>query len=229
MHVTVNRRSLVKRNSWVHPAPTESRPALAVAYSDQESTSFAITHTNDKKPRTKSLSRQYDMALEKSYQDEWSNAIPKFKNEHLCCCCCCCFRDIERDNDSREMMRKTFPSCLYYFAILAGAIPPPSTGPLLIVTGLWILCGAMLGFYLFVGVFTFDIALSCRFDATCQVPDNGKLSLTMQISLLFYFFPTLLSIVLVQTRLRHLLQSREVRTLISIVGPERIRTLRFHW
>ena len=202
----------------------ESRPARTVTCLDHDSTSLRTNGPNDEKPSPEALSTQYDKALQKLYQEELTNAIPEVKNKRLCCC-----RDLERDNDSREMLKKTFPLCLFYFTMIVGAIQPPNKCSLFLMTGLWILFGGMLAFMLFVGLFTFDLALSCRLDMACQVPEDAGFSLTMIISLLCYFFPTMLSIVLVHTRLRDLLRSREVLTLISIVGPDRIRASRCSW
>ena len=52
---------------------------------------------------------------------------------------------------------------------------------------------------------------------------------TAVISLFFFHVPALLSIVLVHTYLRDLLQSRELQTLISSIGADRMRKPEDYW
>ena len=229
MHSFHFRRSFLKRNTWVHPATTENKPALAGAVTGaslaKTSVTFRTSGQKDVKPCHKGLSTQYDNALQTLYLAEWPNAVPQFENEHRCCC----RRDLERDNDSRKMLKKIFPSYMFYLLTFAGAIPPQSKLLLCLVTGFWIGCCVFLGQIMLSGIIQFIIRLLCRLDENCQIPTDLKFGLTTLVSLLFFFFLAFLSIVLVHTSLRDLLQSRELRTLISSIGLHRIRALQRDW
>lgn len=229
MHSFNFRRSFLKRNSWVHPAPTENKPALTGAVTGDSlaktSIPFRTSGLKDVKPCHKGLSTQYDNALQKLYLAEWPNAVPQFENKHRCCCS----RDLERDNDSREMLKKIFPSYMFYSLTFAGAIPPQSKLLLCFVTGFWIVCSGFLGQIMIAAIPLFIVNSLCRLDENCQVPADGNFGFTTIISLLFFFLLTFFSIVLVHTSLRDLLQSRELRTLISSIGLHRIRALQRDW
>ena len=229
MHSFTFRRSFLNRNSWVHPAPTENKPAVAGAITGASLAKTSIPlRTNglkDAKQCHEALSTQYDNALQKLYLVEWPNAVPQFRSKHRCCC----RRDLERDNDSRKMLKKIFPSYMFYLLTFAGAIPPPSKLLLCFVTGLWIVCSGLgLGFMI-AGTTAFTISVSCRWNENCQIPTDIQFGFTTVVSLLFFFFLAFLSIVLVHTSLRDLLQSRELRTLISSIGLHRIRALQRDW
>ena len=229
MHSFHFRRSFLKRNTWVHPAPTENKPALAGAVTGASLAKTSITlrtsGQEDVKPCHKGLSTQYDNALQTLYLAEWPNAVPQFENEHRCCC----RRDLERDNESREMLKTIFPSYIFYSLTFAGAIPPKSKCLLCFVAGFWIVCCGVLVQIMNFGTAAFIVNLLCRLDENCLVPADGNFGFTTMISLLFFFLMTFLSIVLVHTSLRDLLQSRELRTLISSIGLHRIRALQRDW
>ena len=218
MHSFNLRRSFLKRKSWVHPAQTDVSLA-------KTSVPFGTRDLRDAKPWHKGLSTQYDKALQKLYLVQWPNAVPKFEGKHRCCC----RRDMERDNDSRKMLQKIFPSWIFYLLTFAGAIPPQSKFLLWLVTGLWIGCSVFLGQIMFYCTIQFIIRLLCRLDENCQIPADVKFGFTTVVSLLFFFSLTFLSLVLVHTTLRDLLQSRELRTLLSIVGLHKIRALQRDW
>ena len=229
MHSFNFRRSFSKRKSWVHPAPTENKPALtgAITGASLAKTSIPLRTSGlkDATPCHKGLSTQYDNTLQQLYLVEWPNAVPQFEGKHRCCC----RRDLERDNDSRKMLKKIFPSYMFYLLTFAGAIPPPSKFLLFFVTVLWIVCSFFLGQIMMAGTTAFIITLSCRLNENCQVPAAGNFGFTTMISLLFFFLLSFLSIVLVHTSIRDLLQSRELRTLIASVGLHRIRALQRDW
>ena len=186
-----------------------------------------ISALKDSKPHPKELSEQYDNALEESYLNYWPKAVPEYDNEHRCCCCC---RDPERDNHSREVLQKIFPPYLFHFLTFAGAIPPRSKSLLYFFTGYWIFFGFFPGYIMLTSSSAFTIRLFCNFfDENCQVAGFTQFGFTAVISLFFFHVPALLSIVLVHTYLRDLLQSRELQTLISSIGADRMRKPEDYW
>ena len=204
----------------MHPALKDvAKSALAAG-----SVTSHIAGLKHARPQPKDLSTQYDSALERLYLAEWPDAVPKYKNEHGCCC----RRDPERDRDSRDMLKTVFPPYLFCLLTFAGAIPPRHKPLLYFVTAFWIAFCAILSFAGVASGSSFIMNLFCLLDGHCQL-DDTQLDLSLTISLLFFTISTFLLIVLVHTYLRDLLQSPELRTLISSVGPGRIRNPESYW
>ena len=189
------------------------------------SASRHIASMTDAKPHPHELSKQYDYALEQLYLAEWPDAVPEYKNRHRCCLC----RDRERDNDSRKMLEKVFPSYLFHLLVFAGAIPPRSKLLFCLLTGCWIGYCVLLGFVACITTFAFNMNLWCLLTENCQMPTGQRFNFTYSLKLIFTFLPTIVTVVFVQTYLRDLLQSRELRTLITSVKPDRILKPDRHW
>ena len=144
----------------------------------------------------------------------------------------CCHRDPERDNDSWKILKKVFPPYLFYFLVFAGAIPHRNKPCFAVMATFWICFSCLLGFFAFISISTFAMNVRCNLDANCQTATSGSKSewgYSMLIAFVFAVAANILSIALVHTYLRDLLQSHELQTLISSVRPGRIRETTHGW
>ena len=81
--------------------------------------------------------------------------------------------------------------------------------------------------YIVSALVTSGLHLKCQFDANCQV--ISKFDISRMIGFMLEMGSMMLSVLLIQTYVRDLLQSRELQTLICSVGPGRIRKPEHGW
>ena len=215
----------------VHPETNKSGPTFANAAKrvrGKISVSSQVAGLKHERPQPKAITKQYDSELEQIYLQEWPDAVPKYKNKHRNCCC----RDSERDDDSREILKKLFPPYVYCLLVFGGAIPPRSKACFYFVTALWILLTLWLCFAFLANVNGTIVLLICRFDATCQTADHmtyRQVDFSVAIANILASIPAAIAIILVHTSLRDQLQSRELRTLIASDSIHRIRNPEGYW
>lgn len=176
------------------------------------------------RPLAESIQDQYDNALVRVYLHEWPDAVPKFTNNHRCCC----RRDSERDHHAWEILKEVFPRYIFVLMVASGAIAPRSKISLAVVTGIW-------GFYCLVLIYTATVTINlidkyslCLLGPNC-IPRDATFGYATFIASFFSDLSNIVTMILVQTYVRDLLQSRELLTLIFSVDPARIRKPKWHW
>ena len=217
--------------SRVHPASTESAPIFPQAIKrvlDGVSVAGHVSTLKHAREQPKALTTQYDSELEQIYLQEWPDAVPEYKHKHLGCC----RRDPQRDNDSRELLKKLFPPYMHYLLAFSGAIPPRSKACFYFVTSFWTLFACALSLNFINNTAWIMALLTCRFDAGCQTAalfSYRQVDFSASIAVALANLPAILSIVLVHTYLRDQLQSRELHTLVASASVDRIRNPEEYW
>ena len=205
--------------SRVHPQPTQNTKQFSLS-AVLVKTDSETSHIADLSSQSESLNQQYEDKLKQLYRAEWPDAVPEFSGKCHCCCCCC--RDPERDKHSWEKLKQAFPTCIFYLLVLAGAIPHQKKSCFCLLNTFWItffvlfVCGTI-GF---VSILLLD--LRCFLDDNCFLTDGSRFEFSARITLILEAGVDAISIIFILTFVRDVLQSQELQTLLSVVGPRRV-------